>query len=160
MTNNTREQIRNDIFNFIKSNGIMTLASVSEDKTPWVCTVYYGIDEDMSLYFVTSPDTIHAKNINNNNKVAFNIFDSHQKIVNSKIGLQGKGLCKIIEDETENNKALLLWHQQNPGIENAITIDNIMDKSSDTKIFKVIPTFFKFFNDKLYGHHESVSLEI
>ena len=75
----TKAQIKSDIFKFIKANGIMSLATQSA-KGPWVNTVYYGTDKDMNLFIVTDPNSIHGRNFTKNGKVAFNIFDSRQKI--------------------------------------------------------------------------------
>jgi uncharacterized protein YhbP (UPF0306 family) len=159
MVARTKEQIKSDIFEFIKTKGIMTLGTFSS-KGPWVCTAYYGIDKDMNLYIVTDPRTAHARNIALNGKVAFNIFDSHQKIFNPKKGVQGFGKCETVKGLHANIKALLLWHKQNPGIEKAITIKDVLKKITDTKIYKITPTFIKFFNDKLYAPEESASIEV
>lgn len=159
MAKRTKSQIKEDIFKFIKSNGIMTLGTCSS-KGPWLCTVYYGVDGDMNLYVVTDPNTAHAKNIALNGKVAFNIFDSHQKIINPKKGVQGFGKGEIVKGLFANTKALLLWHKQNPGIEKSITIKDISKKITTTKIYKITPIFLKFFNDKLYAPEESATLQI
>lgn len=159
MTKRTKLQIKGDIFKFIKSNGIMTLGTYSS-KGPWLCTVYYGVDRDMNLYIVTDPRTAHAKNIALNGRVAFNIFDSHQKIINPKKGVQGFGKGEIVKGLSSTVKALLLWHRQNPGIEKSITIKDILKKITDTKIYKITPTFLKFFNDKLYDPEDSASMQI
>lgn len=159
MTAQTKEQIKSDIFKFIKTKGIMTLGTFSS-KGPWVCTVYYGIDKDMNLYMVTDPRTVHARNIALNGKVAFNIFDSHQKITKPKKGVQGFGKCEMVKGLHANIKALLLWHKQNPGIEKAITVKDVLKKITDTKIYKITPSFLKFFNDNLYDPEDSASIEV
>ena len=74
MAKRTKLQIKEDIFKFINSNGIMTLATHSS-KGPWVSTVYYGADSEMNLYIVTDPNSIHGKFFSKDNRVAFNIFD-------------------------------------------------------------------------------------
>jgi uncharacterized protein YhbP (UPF0306 family) len=154
MVKRTKLQIKEDIFKFIKANGIMTLGTYST-KGPWCCTVYYGVDGLMNLYIVTDPRTAHAKNIVLNGKAAFNIFDSHQKIVNPKKGVQGFGKAELVKGLSANLRALLLWHKQNPGIEKSITIKDILKKITDTKIYKITPTYLKFFNDKLYDPEDS-----
>ena len=62
-----------EIVKFIKENGVMTLAT--SDSEPWVCTLYYGTDENPTLYLVTDPNSVHGKMIEKNPNVAFNIFD-------------------------------------------------------------------------------------
>lgn len=146
-------KVRQDIYNFIKTHGVMTLAT-SDNKSPWVCTVYYGLDNKMNLYIVTDPRSIHGKQIEKNDNVAFNIFDSHQKITKPKRGVQGKGKIKMVKNITEITKALYLWHKANPGIEKNITVKDVLKKLTDTKIYKITPTYMKFFNKVLYPETE------
>lgn len=158
MNKTPNSQIKADIRKFLGSNGIMTLATHSP-KGSWACTVYYGVDEDMNLYIVTDPKSIHGKNMVKDHKIAFNVFDSHQKIYQFKKGLQGAGTIEQIRNVSEIVKALRLWHKQNPGIEKKITLEKIR-KVADTKVFKITPRYFRFFNETLYPQDESVTLEL
>ena len=152
MAKRTKLQIKEDIFKFINSNGIMTLATHSS-KGPWVSTVYYGADSEMNLYIVTDPNSIHGKFFSKDNRVAFNIFDSRQKIVGPLKGLQGKGSIEIVKGIINNTRALYLWHKANPGAEKNITIEKVK-KLADTKLFKITPNYLKFFNKALYTPEE------
>jgi uncharacterized protein YhbP (UPF0306 family) len=143
--------IPHEIIDFIKNNGVMTLAAA--DTEPWVCTLYYGTDENLNFYLVSDPDSVHGKMISKNPKVAFNIYDSHTKITELKLGIQGKGICTIVTDLMEIGKGLLIWHKANPGIETKITLEEVK-KIRDTKIFKIEPYYLKFFNKDLYGKDE------
>src|SRR3989344_1903023 len=143
--------IPKEITDFIKANGILTLAV--SDSEPWVCTLYYGTDEDLNFYLITNPGSMHGKIIGKNEKVAFNIFDSNIKITQQKKGLQGKGICSQVKDIKETAKGLMIWHKANPGIETRITLEAIK-KWKDTKIYEIKPTFLKFFNKELYGKKE------
>lgn len=155
----TKEQIRQDISDFIKLNGIMTLTTQSKDG-PWACTVYYGVDNNINLYIVTDPNSTHGKYLKTNNHVAFTIFDSHQKIFNPKAGIQGKGICERVNGLVNSVKALALWHKANPGIEKNITIKDVLKKITDVKIYKITPTYLKFFNKELYSPEEYGILEL
>ncbi len=155
----SKDQIKKDIFGFLKGNGILTLA-VAENDRPWVCTGYYGLDGEMNLYFVTDPGNRHGRIVAKNPKVAFNIFDSHQKITEQKKGVQGEGTIDVVRGLVPVTRALLLWHKANPGIETKITIKDILKKITDTKIYKVRPTYLKFFNQELYGEEEYGILEL
>ena len=129
----------------------MTLASHSEDT--WVATVYYGTDEGTNFYVVTDPNSKHGKQIEQNPRVAFSIFDSRTKITQNKKGIQGQGICNLVKSPAEILKGLTLWHKANPGKEGRITIDMIK-KALDTKLYKIEPTLLKFFNKELYGESE------
>lgn len=151
--NYSQSQIREHISQFLHQNAIMTLA-VSENNQPWVCTLYYGIDDDLNMYIVSDPNNIHGKVIAKNSKIAFNIFDSHQPITQPKTGVQGKGTIQLVKGLKENAKGLKLWHQANPGIEANITVKDLLKKVTDTRVYKITPTYLKFFNKQLYGSDE------
>lgn len=157
--NFSNTQIREHISQFLNQNAIMTLA-VAEKDQPWVCTLYYGIDNDLNMYIVTDPNNIHGKIIATNPLVAYNIFDSHQPITQPKTGVQGKGTIKLVKGITENAKGLMLWHKANPGIEANITVKDLLKKITDTKIYKITPTYLKLFNKQLYGEPEYGILEL
>lgn len=145
------QEIPTEIRTFISSNGILTLATA--DINPWVCTLYYGTDKDLNMYLVTDPTSTHGEMLAKNSNVAFNIFDSHTKVTALKKGIQGKGTCDLVKDIKEAALGLLLWHKANPGNEAKLTIEAIK-KWKDTKIYKIRPTYLKFFNKELYGEEE------
>lgn len=137
----------------------MTLATCG-DNQPWACTVYYGIDEEMNMYIVTDPGSDHGRHLAKNKNVAFNVFDSRQPITKPKKGVQGRGICEQVRGIVNITRGLLLWHKANPGIEGKITIKDILKKLKDTKVYKIIPTYLKYFNKELYGTDEYGILEL
>lgn len=142
------------ISDFIKSNGVLTLGTADiKGSLPWVCTLYYGLDDELNLYVVTDPGSIHGKILKDNPNVAFNIFDSHTKITELKLGVQGRGRITKVTNPAELIKGIGYWHKANPGIESKITF-NDLKKVKDTKLFKITPTYLKFFNKDLYGKTE------
>ena len=62
--------------NIIDSNLFMTLATCA-NNIPWSCPVFFASDKDLNLYFNSYNDSLHVKNIEQNQKVAVSIFDSH-----------------------------------------------------------------------------------
>ena len=148
ITGKSKEQIKKDIFDFVRSNRAMSLATAS-GKEPWVCTVFYGTDKDLNLYIVTDPGSEHGTAINKNDNVAFNIFDSHQIVTDQKRGVQGRGKCQKVNGLVNIIKGLRFWQKANPGAEKKVTMDTIK-KFADTRIFKIVPSYLKFFNEKLY----------
>ncbi len=141
-----------DVSIFLRSHGIMSLATVGKDG-PWAATVYYGIDDDLNMYIVTGPETKHGKNVIKNPKVAFTVFDSHTGITEPKKGIQGQGICTVLKSVPEIIKGLALWHKANPGIESRITLEAVK-KVADTKVWKITPTHLKFFAKEIYGSEE------
>lgn len=127
----------------------MALATYSDN--PWICSVYYVVDDTLQIYFITKPSSKHCQNIAKNPFVACAIAASDQKVTEKKAGVQLEGKASLVTDEKEVVKALALWNKINPGFEKIINRDNIKNGTIQSKVYKVVPTRVKFFNESLYG---------
>lgn len=139
---------RKEILNYLNSQRIMTLATC--DKEPWVASVYFVADKDLNLYFVSSPQSKHCKDIEKNNKVACAIADSHILNTEEKIGIQLQGLTFEVKGWDKTKVFLKMWHKVNPGAEK-INIKNMKAGVVASRVYKIKPTFIKFMNKKLFG---------
>lgn len=54
----------------------LSLATCAGDK-PWVCEVHFAYDTDLNLYFRSTPDRRHSREIAANPNVAGNIITQH-----------------------------------------------------------------------------------
>jgi uncharacterized protein YhbP (UPF0306 family) len=141
---------KEELLKYLKTQRLMSIATFS--KEPWIASVFYAVDDDFSLYFVSEPDARHCRDIEKNNIVVLAIADSHQTTKDKKKGVQIKGVALILEDEKEIEKAVQLWNKANPGIEEIITFDNIKNGAINSRVYVVKPVLVKFFNEDLYGN--------
>jgi len=131
------------ILDFLKEHKLMSIATY--DGFPWIAYVYYVFDKDLNLYFLSAPDTLHAKQIIKNQKVAVSIGDSNQDINEPKRGLQMSGISKQISGFEKIKYVLELW-KSNLGVINP----NLTIKAATGKMFKVIPKRIKLFDQELF----------
>jgi uncharacterized protein YhbP (UPF0306 family) len=124
------------------------------DNRPWICTVYYYLDNDFNFYIFTSPKTKHGLAMSKNNKVACNIFDSHQKVTDKKVGAQVQGTAVVLNSIDKLKWALKMWNATNPGISSIINFKNMKKKIISGKIYKITPEKIQFFNEELYKDKE------
>jgi len=75
----------------LEGNIYCTLATVSAEGVPWASPVYYCVDPQHSLYFISKKSSKHVQNMHSNNIVSFALFDSHQKEGTGN-GIQGMGI--------------------------------------------------------------------
>lgn len=127
----------------------MALSTVGD--APWASTVFFVADEELNLYFVSDPSSNHSTHIAKNPEVAVAIFDSHQNVSDQKVGVQMKGRAVQLTDPVDIQEALRRWNEHNPGFEHVITDENIEKSTIHSKVYKISPTYAKFFNEKLYG---------
>lgn len=145
---NMKRDDKKELINYLKSQNLMTLATY--DKEPWVCSVYYAIDKDLNLYFVSSPDSGHSKDIEKNSNVACAIADSHTLNSAKKVGVQMQGVASIVKGWERTQILLKMWHRAAPGVEEMINVANMKNKVVSSRVYKVKPTRIKFFNQFLY----------
>ncbi len=84
---------------FLKSNRLATIATVSEENTPHTSLIYYITGENFHIYMVIAKDSRKFKNISQNNKVALVVRHDMEPLV-----VQLNGVAKIVEDENEKHQ--------------------------------------------------------
>ncbi len=81
------------IIKFIKRHHVMTLATISEDGSPYCSNTFYSFDSESGrLIFASSSDTLHAQQMAQNPHVAASIV-LESKVVGK---LQGVQICGVI----------------------------------------------------------------
>jgi len=134
--------------------GLKFMSAATHDKHLWTAWVYYVIDDDFNLYFVSQPDTDHCKSILKNGEIACAIADSHQNVTDKKVGIQLYGTASQLTDLQQLRWMLNLWNKVNPGIDKIINLKNIQKKIIKSRVFKVVPQKIKWFNEELYKEKE------
>ena len=60
----------------IERNSVLTLATVDPSGHPWVSPVFYSIDDDFEIYWVSAVDARHSANVRDTGVVAIVVHDS------------------------------------------------------------------------------------
>lgn len=98
---------KKDVLDFLSTKQLMVLATYGNE--PWIASVFYSFDEQLNLYFISSPSTIHGKQMEKNNKVAAAIVDTNQQPSDLKRGLQIYGIVEKVSGINRVRHALRLW---------------------------------------------------
>lgn len=120
--------------NIISSNVYLTLATA--DREPWAAPLFYCTDDEYNFYFISQLDSLHTQHILKNPRVAFAIFDSHQKEGEGN-GVQGSGQVKLLENEAEIIEALKYF--QTDFIE--LNVEDLKSTAA-YRLFKLTPEHF------------------
>ncbi|MBI4990991.1 pyridoxamine 5'-phosphate oxidase family protein [Candidatus Gottesmanbacteria bacterium] len=137
------------LLQYLKSQKLMSLSTCG-DK-PWTSNVYYTIDDNFHLYFLSEPESRHCKDINANPNVSCSITDSSQKVTDKKVGTQIQGTAVQMTDIDQIKKALESWNRDIPGFAHIINWENMEKHIIKSKVYKITPTSIKFLNEALYG---------
>lgn len=88
------KKINESLFDILKSNTLLSLASVTPDSKAHINTLFYAFDDKLKLYVITDPKSDHSKNLKKNASVAIAIFNSQLKFWKDDVkGVQLFGKC-------------------------------------------------------------------
>lgn len=88
----------------------LSLATCRNNK-PWVCEVHFAYDDDLNLYFVSTPARRHSQEIAANPNVAGNIVTQHD-LGEAVRGVYFEGAAKQLADADENGPVFKLYDQR------------------------------------------------
>lgn len=123
----------------LKSNIYLSLSTCAQNK-PWISPVFYHVGVGGELYFASQPTSVHCQNIAKNPKIAFAIFDSHQK-EGTGVGIQASGIAQILDARSQILEALKYYHTDFF----KVSASKFMGRSK-YRLYKITPTVF-YLND-------------
>lgn len=127
---------------------------------PWIATMYYGIDDDLNIYFLTSPDTIHAQALKQNPLVSAVIADSPQKPDSKKIGIQLYGSAGEIEGEEAIKAGFEIWCRVLKVSDPKYSYDGIKSGDLHYRLYKLVPKKIKYYNEELWDEGDEKIIDL
>lgn len=107
------EELKRQILDYLESHNTMTLAT-SQGDVPWAATVFFASDE-FRLYFFSSPDSRHCRNLEANPRVAVTIQEDYHDWKAIK-GIQLEGKVLQVEGVIEKAKAMATYTRKYPAV--------------------------------------------
>lgn len=127
---------------------------------PWIASLYYAVDEDLNIYFLSSPQTLHCKQIEKNNAVAIAIADSPQKTSDKKKGIQLHGEAKLLTEDKDVQKAVDLWRSALEVTNPEYSLEGMKANKIKGRMYVIMPKKIKFFNQELWDDGAEPILEM
>lgn len=90
---------RERILRFLQENVVGTLATVDPNNDPHAAAIFYFVEPDFTINFITKTGTKKHDNIIHNNHVMLLVFEA-----NSQATVQVKGIAEKIDDITKTNQ--------------------------------------------------------
>jgi len=145
----TNHALKIEIYSFLKRFSILSFATYSYKL--YIATLFYAVNSELSLFFLSHPKSHHCLSFNKNQKIACTIYNSMQFVTEKRIGIQYYGSVSEITDKTELIHALSLWHSANPGCESTITVKSILKHDSSYAMYHISPKQIKFTDETQPG---------
>ena len=134
--------LRKLIEDYLKEAKLMQLAT-SVGNQPWVCNVWFGFDEGLNIYWISSTTRRHSKEVAKNPKVAAAIVLSHNP-EDTPRGLHLEGKAEILTEQKDIDKAISVFAGR---IFPREKISEFMEsKTHPHRFYKIKPTQFVLFD--------------
>lgn len=89
----SEKQVRRSVFSILQDNRLCSMASVTGENRAHINTAYFCYSNELELYFLSHPGSLHCRNLSKNSSMAITIFCSAQKWTGLDQGLQLFGTC-------------------------------------------------------------------
>jgi uncharacterized protein len=156
------DALKSEISDFLSALGPMTVATANGD-TPWASSVFFAHDDDLNLYFLSSPETRHSTNIAGNIKVAASIVGDEKDWTKIR-GAQVEGTAVQVPP-SEITQAADVYFGKYPGFREMVGAAEGADEEAlvaalqYVHIYKITPRMIRMIdNGKGFAHKEELVL--
>ncbi|MEK7495603.1 MAG: pyridoxamine 5'-phosphate oxidase family protein [Patescibacteria group bacterium] len=139
---------KNDVLDFLATKKLMILATYGDH--PWIASVFFSFDNELNLYFISNPSTLHGQHLEKNKEVAATIVDSNQKPSDVKKGLQIYGYVEKVSEANKVRYALRHWKDFLNIKRPDISLENMKKGLYKGRIYKLIPKKIKLFDQEKF----------
>lgn len=132
------------ITEYLQKKHMMQLATLSGEQ-PWICTVYYIVDNQLNLYWLSLESRRHSKEIIAHSKVAVAIpvkFDNGEPV----IGIQIEGSAQQL-DSSLGLKQLAESYANKFG-RTTQWVEDFCANKTEHKMYKFTPNLFVLFDEQ------------
>lgn len=133
---------------FLSNKKLLSLGTYITDH-PWMCNVYFVVNDNLEFYFLSSPETIHIRQIRENNKVSFTILDFGQLVSNGRSAVQAWGISTQVT-ELQEVQWFIDKFTKDKGKYNADEISKGIGKV----VYKITPQKLKYFDAEKFSQGE------
>lgn len=141
--------LTNEVYKYLKKHQLMAMATTGDH--PWIAIVYYLVDPDLTMYFFSSPNALHARHIIKNSAVACAVTDYTDVTIGNRsaVKLWGKAVPLTAPEQIKAIKAR--WETT---VALSSQIANLPIKKTEflnKQIMAVEPKLVEFFNEEMFG---------
>jgi uncharacterized protein len=133
---------------------ICSIATVTSNGHAYISDVYFSYSPEMDFYFISSPDTVHCRNIAGNPTMALSVHRPQREWGNPDHGVQLFGHCREARD-AERAAAVAVYAKRFPAYAAEIAAKNPGDEVAERLrgygLFHFVPDNIKLLDEKRFG---------
>jgi uncharacterized protein YhbP (UPF0306 family) len=125
---------------------VMQLAT-ARDGQPWACTVHFYADNNLHLYWMSTPERRHSLDIKANPRVAAAMAIRADRGT-SPIGVQIEGDAELVEDQQELKRVIPLYAKKlgrNPAL-----LNDVLAGTNRNRLYHLKPRVFVLFDPQTF----------
>lgn len=134
--------LKGSIKKYLASTDAMQLATVS-DGHPWLCTVHFVSDEDLNIYWLSTPARRHSQHVASDPKTAIAVAIKTDKPV---LGIQASGSTHAVNEKEEVARVMTLYSLKHDGSGKDF-YDNFLNGTNEHLLFKFTAHEFGLFDE-------------
>ena len=153
--------LNESLFDIIKSNKLLSMATITNGNVAHINTAYYAFDNKMTLYIITDPKSQHSINVKENKSVAASIFNSHLTFWEDDMqGVQLFGKCYKTQ-LMQLPKGTSCFIKRFPVFKELVTKpEDFVKKAVIVKLYTIEVSRIKLFDEKRFGEEIFIELVI
>jgi uncharacterized protein YhbP (UPF0306 family) len=158
-------ELRSRLIAFLHHHDTMTLATIGPAGEPRAAAVFYAVDDNLDLYFLSDPDTRHGRNLDREPRVAATIQADGQHW-QEITGLQIEGTAAVVEGAEEIARVARLFAERFDFLR-SLTDEgdgsgplDLQGPLASSRFYLLRPAWFRLIdNTRGFGQQEELTLE-
>lgn len=139
---------------------LCTISTVNQDGTAHISTAFFCVDSEWRIFFVSSDDTRHSRNIAVRSTMAVAVFDSNQDWDDWKSGLQLFGSCAVARGRDARLGAKL-YKKRFPAYAKWLHgLGRAVGRTSAAPFFTFVPESLKVLHEEVLGEERFVTISV
>lgn len=139
------KQARQLLVQYLSAARVMQIAS-ADNNVPWICNVYYVVDNQLNIYWLSYPDRKHSRDIAVNPHMALCVAVKQDVPV---IGVQAIGTGEVVDRAVLVAKVLPLYIQKY-GLGKQF-LQNFRRHNNKHMLYRFVPKKFMLFDELNFG---------
>lgn len=146
----SEDRVRRSVLRILKANVLCSMATVTPDKQAHINTAYVCYSDELELYFLSHPNSLHCRNLAANASMAMTIFSSAQYWVSPGRGLQLFGTCSQASGHSAQ-KAEQLYGKRFAAFTRWKASLKQGDAAQDYRFYRFVTRKLKILDEKEFG---------
>lgn len=157
--------LRTRLQEFLRSHDTLTLATVGAAGEPQAAAVFYVADDELKLYYLSSPESRHSRNLVCEPRVAANVQEQGQDW-ETITGVQIEGTAALVEGTDEIARAARMFAERYEFLRDLLEEPEANAPSAlrgplrASRFYVLRPSWLRLIDNRQgFGHKEELVLE-